>query len=309
MKNIQKNVPLKNYSNYKIGGPASNFLEVNSKQELLGGLKAWNKKGPVFVLGKGTNILISENGFDGLIIHNNILGIEIKDEKIFVASGVLISDFLDFCISNSLSGFEWAGGLPGTMGGAVRGNAGAFKGETRDSVLEVLSINLNTLKEKIRNTNECEFDYRSSIFKTKAKDEMILQITFGLRKGDKDLIRAQVLEKIEYRNAKHPMEFPSIGSTFKNIPVTKLSEKQKSELIQYVKEDPFPVIPVAKLLYLCNLKGRRKGDAQISEKHPNFIVNLGSANSQDVKKLIAFAKMSVLEKFGVSLEEEIMYLN
>ena len=305
---IRKNVSLREYSNYKIGGPALYFLEISSEQELISQLKQFKENVPIFILGKGTNILISEKGFEGLIIHNNIIGIKKIGEKVEVGAGVLVLDLLNFCIDNSLSGFEWAGGLPGTIGGAVRGNAGAFKGETKDSVFEVASINTKTLEKITRNNNECEFSYRNSIFKTSAKDEIITSIIFEFKLADKEGIRKSIQEKIDYRNEKHPMDFPSIGSTFKNIPVSLLTKKQEEELILYVKDDPFPVIPVAKLLYLCNLKGKTYGGAQISEKHPNFIVNLGNAKSSDVKKLIGFAKEEVYKKFGVNLEEEIMYL-
>ncbi|MCL6096075.1 MAG: UDP-N-acetylmuramate dehydrogenase [Patescibacteria group bacterium] len=314
---IRQNVPLKDYSNYKIGGPAAYFLEVSTKEELLQGLREWQgisssfpkDKKNIFVLGKGTNILISDKGFEGLIIHNSILGIERGGKDLTIGAGVLVSQILSYCIENQLSGFEWAGGLPGTIGGAVRGNAGAFSGETKDNVKEVTSLNLNTLSEKKRANLECLFDYRFSFFKSEqGKNEIILSVTLGLTNGDKETIRNSIQEKIDYRNAKHPMEYPNIGSTFKNVKVEAVPENWKKELTQYIKNDPFPVIPSAKLLFLANVKGKRIGDAQISEKHPNFIVNLGNAASNDVKALIVFARAAVLEKFGIELEEEIMYL-
>lgn len=305
---LKQNVSLKDYSNYKIGGYASYFLGVNSKEELINSFNQWKAIKPLFVLGKGTNILISEEGFKGLIIYNNIKGFEKEEQKVTVGAGVLVSELLKFCIDNSLSGLQWAGGLPGTIGGAVRGNAGAFKGEIKDNILEVKSINLNNLEEKTRNNEQCEFSYRSSIFKTKAKDEIIISVTFNLTNGNKKDIGALIKEKIDYRNEKHPMDLPSIGSTFKNIPVENVPKQLLTDFSSFIKNDPFPVVPVAKLLYLCDLKGKRQGNAQISQKHPNFIVNLGSAKSDDVKKLIMFAKKAVFEKFELNLEEEIMYL-
>lgn len=306
---MQTGVLLKNYNNYKIGGPASYFLEVNSKEQLIQELRGWKEKKPIFILGKGTNILISEKGFEGLIVHNNILGIEKNGEEITVGAGVLMSDLLNFCINSSLSGLEWAGGLPGSVGGAVRGNAGAFKGEIKDTVLKVESINLNIFKTTLKTNKECEFGYRTSIFKTKATDELITFVTFKLSSGDKSQIEKNIKEKIDYRNLRHPMDKPSLGSTFKNVPLDSLSLEVKESLMEFVKNDPFPVIPVAKLLYLCNLKGKREGDAQISEKHPNFIINLGNAKSDDVINLIKYAKSAVRKKFNVILEEEIMYLS
>ncbi len=308
---IQRDVSLRDYSNYKIGGPASYFSEANSKEELIECLKEWKETGlqkPVFVLGKGTNLLISDNGFDGFVIRNSIKGLSKNGNLITTGAGELMSDVLSFCTVNSLSGLEWAGGLPGTIGGAVRGNAGAFGGETKDSVFEVLSIDINTFEEKRRANRDCLFDYRYSIFKGEAKNEIVISVSLELKPGEKDLIKKLTEERINYRREKHPMEYPNIGSTFKNIRKEKIPVKFREELMQYAKDDPFPIIPVAKVLYLCGLKGEREGDAQISEKHPNFIINLGNAKYEDVIKLINFAKQTVREKYEIELEEEIMYL-
>ena len=309
---LKTNVSLKDFSNYKIGGLAAYFLEVTSKNDLVNGLEEWDKLNlnkKIFILGGGTNILIDDKGFDGLVIHNNVKWIERSDENIIAGSGMLVSEINKFAIDNSLSGFEWSGGLPGTIGGAVRGNAGAFGGEIKDSVIEVESISLDSEEKKKRNNMQCNFNYRNSIFKNEANMEMILTVTLGLKVGDSVQIIKETKEKINYRNEKHPMEFPNIGSTFKNVNVKDVPDNLKEQLMQYVKNDPFPVIPVAKLLFLCGIKGKREGDAQISEKHPNFIVNLDNAKYEDVIKLIKFAKEAVKEKFDITLEEEIMYLN
>jgi len=314
---FQRNILLANYSRYKIGGPAAYFCEVTSKEELLKALDEWKKvsatfpkaKQQIYILGDGTNLLISEKGFPGLVIHNLIKGVELDGEEVTVDSGVLLSEVLNFCIKNSLTGLEWAGGLPGTIGGAVRGDAGAFGGETKDAVLEVLSLNLKTLKEIVRDKWECTFAYRYSIFKTEeANGEMILAVILSLKKGKQAEIKNLIQQKIDYRKERHPMEFPSIGSTFKNVKIDKISEKLRKTLEQSIKIDPFPVIPAAKFLIMAGVKGKQIGDAQIAEKHPNFIINLGNAKSQDVKDLINFAKDEVKRQFGVALEEEIIYL-
>ena len=315
MKTIKQNVPLRNYSNYKIGGEATYFLEVTSREELILGIKEWrdisrnfsDEKKKIFVLSGGSNVLIDDRGIDGLVIHDNITTIERNGEQVTSGSGLKIEDFLNFCIANSLSGLEWAGGLPGTIGGAVRGNAGAFGGETKNSILEVRSINLETLEETTRNNKDCRFDYRTSIFKQEAFNEFILSVVFKLTLGKREDIEREVYEKINYRKVNHPLDLPSIGSTFKNIPFDKLSAEQQVEFKDFIKNDPFPVLPVAKLLHLANLKGQRVGDAQVSEKHPNFIVNLGNSTAKDVKELIVFIKKTIMEKFKVALEEEIVY--
>lgn len=302
---IQQNIPLKNFSNYKIGGLAKFFVQINTQQELDD--IDFSKYKNIFVLGGGTNVLFPDDGFDGLVVRNNIKGIVQKNNELHLGAGEQIEDILSFCIQNSLSGLEWAGGLPGTIGGAVRGNAGAFKGEIKDSVLEVRSFNIRTKKFTSRNNKQCEFGYRMSFFK-KNPDEVITLVILKLTKGDKSLIEQQTQEKIDYRNLKHPMDYPNIGSTFKNIPLDRVSDKQKEEFAAFIKNDPFPVVFVTKLLALAGLKGKKEGDAQISEKHPNFIVNLGNAKSSDVLQLVQLMKKTIKSKWGIDLEEEIQIL-
>lgn len=305
---FQKKVLLKNYSSYKIGGPAKFFAEAGSVGELEEILRS--AQDDIFVLGEGTNILISDQGFDGLVIHNRIKGIERKDANLRVGSGVLVKDFLDYCLKSSLSGFEWAGGLPGTMGGAVRGNAGAFKGETKDSVVKVESLDTKTLSGQTRNNTQCQFAYRNSIFKSgEGVNEFITYVTLRLTSGNKKEIGEKIAQKIDYRNNRHPMDFPSIGSMFKNISLDSLSNELRKEFSAIVKTDPFPLVPVTKLLAFCGLRGRRVGGAMISDKHPNFIINVDNAKSKDVKTLIEIAKQAVKEKYKIILEEEIIYLS
>lgn len=318
MVKLQENISLKDYSNFKIGGNAKYFLEVFSKKDLLGGLKLWqeiskdfseNKK-EIFVLGGGTNILFSDDGFDGLVVKNSIDSILSKDNIVTVAAGTSFDKLLKFCIQNSLSGLEWAGGLPGTVGGAVRGNAGAYQGDTKENVIEVESINLKNAQVKTRSKDECLFDYRISIFKAGiGKDEIITFIKFNLVKGDKELIREKIQEKINARNLRHPLEYPNLGSIFKNVPIQSFNKEQMKDLTQYIKNDPFPVIPTAKINFLSGLLGKRVGDAQLSEKHTNFIINLGNAKSTQVHQLIDLIKQAVKEKFNINLEEEIMFVN
>lgn len=314
---LKQNVSLRDYSNYKIGGNAAYFLEVFSKKDLLDGLKNWyeissdfpdSKKG-IFVLGGGTNILFSDDGFNGLVIKNSIKEIESKDNKVTVGAGESMSLLLDFCINHSLSGLEWAGGLPGSVGGAIRGNAGAFNGETKDNLLEVESINFKTLEVIKRDNKNCEFSYRNSIFKKSAVNEIIISAIFNLNKGNKEEIKNKSQEKIEHRRLKHPLGYPNIGSIFKNVKIQKFTKSQMEKLSQYIKNDPFPVIPAAKLIFLTGLKGERVGDVMVSTKHTNFIVNMGQGKASEVKRLIGFIKERVKEEFNVELEEEIMYVN
>lgn len=309
---LKNNILLKNFSNYRIGGPASFFLEVKRIEDLTSGLSEFRKipqASEIFILGKGTNVLFSDDGFSGLVVLNKLEGIERDGDLIKVASGTLFSDLVDYCMENSLTGLEWAGGLPGTVGGAVRGNAGAFRGETKDSVVRVKSINLGDFSENDRFRKDLDFSYRNSVFKTgSGKDEFITYVWFGLSGGFKDEIKKKTQEKIDYRIERHPLEYPNIGSMFKNIPLEKLSDKLKEEFFPYIKDDPFPIIPVAKLLALAELKGRNLGGAQISEKHPNFIINKSNASASDVLGLMEIEKKEIKERWGIDLEPEITIL-
>ncbi|PIR79937.1 MAG: UDP-N-acetylenolpyruvoylglucosamine reductase [Candidatus Levybacteria bacterium CG10_big_fil_rev_8_21_14_0_10_35_13] len=311
MTQIQKNVPLKAYSNFKIGGPASYFAQIKNTDDLAKLLKEWKRthKGfpEIFILGGGTNILFPDEGIKGLVIKNSIIGISQEGNIIRVGAGTLVSDLLNYCIKNSLSGLEWAGGLPGTVGGAVRGNAGAYNGEIKDKIVEVETIDLNSLEIKKKEKARLGFDYRTSIFKKSAKNEIITYIEFKLEKGNEITIKKLIEEKINARKLRHPLEYPNLGSVFKNVRVERFTSEQMGQLSQYIKNDPFPVIPTAKLNFLAGLSGKRVGDAQVSEKHTNFIVNLGNATSKDVHALIKIIKETIKEKFNVNLEEEIMY--
>lgn len=307
--NIQENILLKNYSNYRIGGPAKYFCEVTSVDELCQAIDfAKEKNIPVFILGGGTNILFKDNGFDGLILKISLTSLREEAGIIFVEAGVMVKTVLEFVVEKNLSGLEWAGGLPGTFGGAIRGNAGCFGGETKDSVYEVKSLNIRTKELIKRNKEECEFKYRSSIFKTRAIDEVIIEVGISLHPGEHDKIKKSIEEKIEYRATRHPMEYPNIGSIFKNVPIQNIPNQLLAEFSAVIKQDPFPVVPAAYLISETGLKGAVSGGAMISTKHPNFIVNTNNASAKDVLSLIKLIKESVYKKFSISLEEEVILI-
>jgi len=314
---IRRNVLLKNYSNFKIGGKAAYFVEVKKVEDLMQSLYEWKEisknfkaKKEIFVLGGGTNILFSDNTFDGLVIHNVMDNIKfLKADKVKVGAGVLMIDLLDFCMANSLTGLEWAGGLPGTVGGAVRGNAGAFGKEIKDILYEVTSLKINDVSIHHYKNRECKFGYRDSFFKSgEGRGEIILSAIFKLKKGNKTDIKSKIEEKINYRKKRHPLEYPNVGSIFKNIPLEEIPKHVVEKFESSIKNDPFPVIPSAKLIAFSGIAGRRVGDAQVSEKHPNFIINLGNAKADDVLKLIEIVKKTIRDKFGVELKEEITIL-
>lgn len=309
---LKRNIPLSDYSNIKIGGKAAYFSEFTSKENLIEILLQWREINPemdkIIVLGNGTNILFNDNGFDGLVLKNSVDFIKRDGNIVEVGSGTEFSRLLDFCVENLLTGLEWAGGLPGTIGGAVRGNAGAFGGETRDNITEVVSLNIQTLQTKVRSRADCKFGYRDSIFKSGEISEVIISAKFNLNEGTAQEIKKYIYEKKQHREEKHPLDLPNLGSTFKNILLEDVPGEMKEKYKNSIKKDPFPIFPSTKLLALAGLAGKVIGGAKFSEKHPNFIVNFNHAKAGDVVALIDFAKQEVLSKFGVRLEEEIQVL-
>ncbi|PIR88467.1 MAG: UDP-N-acetylenolpyruvoylglucosamine reductase [Candidatus Harrisonbacteria bacterium CG10_big_fil_rev_8_21_14_0_10_44_23] len=311
---FEKDVDLKKLSNYKIGGKADYFASVGATEELIEVIKEAKEKNlDIFILGGGTNVLIGDDGFRGLVIKPNFLSLTNDGDELKVGAGVTIKDLLNFCIDNSLSGLEWAGGLPGTVGGAIFGNAGAFGGEMKDNVAKVVSVNVDEGEPKVleRNNEECKFGYRDSVFKKLAqtgKREIITEIEFDLELGEKREIETKIQEKIDYRQAKQPLEYPNIGSMFKNVKWDTLPEEVQARFLEKKKNDPFPVLPVAVLIDAAGLKGSKEGGAQVSEKHPNFIVNVDSASSADVKALVDKVQNKIKAEFGVELDREVIFL-
>ncbi|RJQ28579.1 UDP-N-acetylmuramate dehydrogenase [Candidatus Parcubacteria bacterium] len=319
---FRENVPLSEFVSYRIGGPARYFFEFKAIDELKNALREARKRGlRLFVLGGGTNLLVDDAGFDGLVLKPGLKDLKKEDTRFRAGAGLLMENAVAYATREGLSGLEWAGGLPGTVGGAIRGNAGAFGGEMKDVVVSVQSLDIETLELTTRSRAECRFAYRSSIFKERKGKEIVLESVLELLPGNPDAVKKTMWERINYRLERHPMEYPNIGSIFKNVPAGEMGidteipkgkemltvewEKGGGRYVVPVKLDPFPVVPAAYLISEAGLKGKKLGEAMVSPKHPNFIVNLVGATAKDVRGLIAIVKEAVKEKFGVGLEEEV----
>lgn len=302
--NIEQNVPLSEHSNFKVGGPAKQFVSVCNIDELTEAIKlAGDNSWPIFILAGGTNIIFSDSGFDGLVIQTNLTHYQIDANKLTTDCGVSAQSLVDVTSQNGWGDLAWAGGLPGTIGGAVRGNAGAYGGETKDNVEQVVSLDLKTGKKIVRNNKECQFGYRESGFKK--LDEVICQITLTLNQNiGVDNAQKVVNEHRQDRLTKHPLDHPNVGSIFKNVPVDQLTSETKEKFVQYIKTDPFPVVPAAWVIIEAGLVGKQVGDAQVSTKHSNFIVNLGHATAKDVVDLIKAVQQAVDHKYQIKLEVE-----
>lgn len=306
---FQEGILLKNHSHYKIGGPARYFFIGKNVDKIIKAIeKARQLKTPIFVLGGGSNTLFDDDGFNGLVLKPNIQFIKRKENLIRVGAGVLTSELVNYSIAESLSGLEWLAGIPGTVGGAIRGNAGAFGGEFKNVVKEVVSLNISASQPKIvkRDNQGCDFDYRSSIFKKNEGEEIILEAVLELEKGSKKTMSGIIKKNMDYRRQNQPLEYPSIGSVFKNVNLKGVPKNSHKNFEKVIKNDPYPVIPAAYLICEAGLNGVSYGGAMISPKHPNFIVNVLNATSNDVKNLIKLAKKEVKKIFNVELEEEIV---
>ena len=312
---FQKNVLLKNYTTFRIGGPAKYFFVAKNKEDLVKAISVAKKlnpspfpkgdrvKLPFFILGGGSNLLVSDKGFDGLIIKIQNTKYKILNTKIVAEAGTMLNQLVNVTASAGLTGFEWAVGIPGTTGGAVWGNAGAFNKSMEDVVKSVEALEVKNEKCKVKNfkKRDCEFSYRDSIFK-KNKNLIILSTTLQMKRGDKKEIENKIKKNLEQRNKTQPLSFPSAGSVFKNprgFSAGELGEENKFSSSSFA---------AARLIEKCGLKGKKVGNVKISEIHSNFIVNLGRGTAKDVMRLIKIIKNKVKKKFGVVLEEEIQFL-
>lgn len=304
---FKKNILLKNYTTFRIGGPAQYFFIAKTKKDLIKAISTAKKfKIPFFIIGGGSNTLVSDKGFKGMVIKIQFKNFKIKNSKIFTEAGAFLSFLLGKSAEEGLTGLEWAAGIPGTIGGAIRGNAGAFGGEIKDVVKEVEALDIQKLRIKKIKKRDCQFGYRESRFK-KEKNLIILSATLKLEKGNQRRINERIKEILAYRKKKHPQR-PSAGSIFQNVEVKKLKKnffKKFPKTKKIIKEN---ILPAAFLINQCRLVGKKIGKTQISEKHPNFIINLNNGQAKDVKRLINLVKKKVKNKFGIILEEEIQYL-
>lgn len=314
--NIKENISLADYSTFKIGGPARFFLEVKSQKELQEAEElAKEKKLPIFVLGGGSNVLFSEKGFPGLVIRINFLGKDFPKApykigtkyQIRAGAGEPIRILAAETSKRGLRGLEWAGGIPGTLGGAVRGNAGAFRSEISQSVKNVEIFHESKIKKLTK--EECVFGYRTSLFKSIFDKAVIISVELDLEAGEVLESQKQLEGFLRHRQKTQPPE-PSVGCIFKNY-FFQNPEQIDPRLKALMPENfwEFKKIPAAWLVENANLKGVKIGNAQVSTQHGNFIVNAGGATAQDVIELINKVKETIYNKFGVILEEEVQIVS
>ncbi|MCI8760007.1 MAG: UDP-N-acetylmuramate dehydrogenase [Clostridia bacterium] len=277
--------PMEKHTTFKIGGLAECFVKIENKEELKEILEIVKKYNiPITIIGNGSNLLVLDGGIKGITLMIKLEKIELQEKgetiEITVGAGEKLGKLAQICLNKEITGLEELSGIPGTIGGAIRMNAGAHGREMKDIVKKVKCIDYQG-REKEFTKEELQFDYRSSIFKK--EKYIILETTLALQKGDKQEIKAKMEEYASYRREKQPIEYPSAGSTF----------KRGNDFI------------TAKLIDEAGLKGYAIGDAEISIKHSGFVINKGKAKAKDVLELVEYIQNRVYEKFQKKIELEI----
>ena len=284
---VLKNEPMSKHTTFRIGGPADLFLKVETLDELKYAIEICNSKEiPVTVIGNGSNVLVKDSGIRGVTIKLNFNELELKENNIIKAgSGVMLPKISNLAYENELTGFEFACGIPGSIGGAIRMNAGAHGKPISKVIYSTTYLDKSDLSIHTIDNKGNEFGYRESLF-SKNSNYIIISAEIKLEHGIKEDIKSVINENIKYRKETQPINFPSAGSAF----------KRGKEYIS------------AKLIDEAGLKGLTVGGAQVSEKHAGFIINKGNATAKDVLELMEIIKQKVKEKYNVELEREIEIL-
>ena len=275
--------PMKNHTSFKIGGPADVLIIPDKEEDVVEAIKYCRENGlKHFIMGNGTNLLVKDTGIRGAVIKiaNGFDKIDIKGDRIYCQSGALLKKVADFCLEHSLTGFEFACGIPGTVGGAITMNAGAYGGEMKDIVYKVRALDQENRIVELSN-EKMNFRYRAS--SVTDQNLVVLGVEYKLQKGEYSAIEEKMKDLTNRRVTKQPLEYPSAGSTFKR------------------PEGYF----AGKLIDDAGLRGVRFGDAQVSEKHCGFVINAGQATFEEVFTLIKTIQKVVHDKFNVMLEPEV----
>ena len=307
--NVKKDVPLAPLTTFKIGGSAKFFVEATAPEDIVEAV-AWaeNNNHKYVILGGGSNLLISDKGYDGLVIKNDCVLIEWENLEAKVETGAILAKLVVEAAEKGLTGLEWAAGIPGTVGGAVRGNAGAYGSSIQHYIKTVSVLDPETNKVCDYSPNDCKFAYRHSIFKE--KKIIALSTVIKLQIGKKEEIRQTMFDYLARRAEMHPKE-PNAGSVFKNFNFAELKTLNPELALEAEKDGIVLGSRIASgwIISRLGLKGKRIGGAMVSLEHGNFIVNTGGATAEDVLVLMSLVKQKVRVEFKLQLENEIEYLD
>lgn len=299
------------YTLYKIGGPARFYAEVCNEEELKEALRFAQKENvPFFILGAGSNVLVSDEGYEGMLIRRRGGHVAVDDMRLIADADVMMAQVATSAAHAGLSGLEWAIGIPGTVGGSVRGNSGCFGGEMKDAIESVRVFLFPELAVRNFSNNECGFSYRDSAFK-RHPERIIVSATFFLHARDTRAIQERILEISRARAVTQDIGTKCAGCIFKNVLWENAGADKSGLIVRFPELGEFSDrthIPASFLLDHAGLKKKRVGHVVISPVHANFFVNEGGGSAEEVKKLIDTAKEEVMKKYGIEIEEEIQYV-
>ncbi len=300
---VTENEPISKHTTLGIGGPAKYFIEVKDASSLMKAVSECLKYNIRYVVfGKGSNILASDNGFDGLLIVNKLIYAKNNKGIFKVGAGMVLLDFINYVIDKGYSGLEKMSGIPGTVGGAVYGNAGAYGQAISDHITKVTVF--DGKRKRVLSKKLCKFGYRDSVFK-KSK-YVIIEAEFFFDKGEREFLKKVSLDTIQLRAQKYSPGIKCPGSYFKNI----LASDLKPAVLKQIPEDKitFGKIASGYLMESVGAKGAQKGDIKIADNHGNLIVNLGNGTAKDFLGLTKVYAAKVKKKFGIELEPEVQML-
>lgn len=285
VENIKENEPMKNHTSFKVGGPADLFLMPQSRAELQAVLEICKQsEKPLYIMGNGSNLIVRDKGYSGIIINTKALNqVETVGETLIAEPGISLKDLANVALEQKLTGLEFASGIPGSLGGAVTMNAGAYDGEMKGIIKNITVITEDGSLKTIP-ADQCNFGYRSSVLQQ--HDWVLISVELVLKNGVYQEIEAKMLDLNTQRQSKQPLEYPSAGSTFRR-----------------------PAGYYAgKLVQDAGFQGHSIGGAQVSEKHSGFVINKGGATAADILNLIGAIQAGVKEKFDVDLKTEVIVI-
>ncbi|KNZ42513.1 UDP-N-acetylmuramate dehydrogenase [Acetobacterium bakii] len=283
--NIKRNEPMKDHTSFRVGGPADLFLKPQTRAELGKALAICRASGkPLYIMGNGSNLLVRDGGYRGIIIQTKALNkVTIEGETLIAEPGISLKDLANIALEAKLTGLEFASGIPGSLGGGVTMNAGAYDGEMKNIIRSIEVITEDGSFKTIP-VEACDFGYRKSILQQ--HPWVLVGVTIDLARGDYQKIKEKMLEFNTQRRNKQPLEYPSAGSTFRRP----------------------PGYYAGKLVQDAGFGGYTLGGAMVSEKHSGFVINKNNATAADILNLIAAIQAGVKEKFGVDLQTEVIVI-
>jgi UDP-N-acetylmuramate dehydrogenase len=301
---VSRHTPLKRYTRFGIGGPADLYAETDSVEAFIQAMAAAREsRMPTMVIGGGTNLIVSDEGFRGIVLRYRGEGLVARGGRVVAQAGAVLQDLVDYTIARGLKGLETLSGIPGSVGAAVYGNAGAYGHSISERIVRVQFFDGQTVR--VFGNEECEFHYRESVFK-RCKEWIIFSTELALDPADAAELRKAADDILKVRNEKFPVTMKCAGSIFKNLLLRDLPPDVAAQVPERVVREG--KIPAAWFLEQVGAKGMERGAIRVADYHANLIYNTGEGTAADLRAVIAELKARVRARFGIEIEEEVQYV-